>query len=192
MSSDTELPECWSRPSPAVNPVHYFQPTLFDDSDPEPETKPEDVLAELKVSTSDMERWHQNGWIIYRLHELSQFCHRDECEIRFIAPIARSGLSDSQINQLLKELRAPYAYGDDVAYHFKYGWVTPQHAFDFVSSNVDEWLDQLGEEEDFDRLAEIGNKIHGLLYSDVEEAQEEDDDEGDERPDTRSEDTTTH
>lgn len=161
MSSNIDLPDCWSRPFPVLKSSHV-QRLLFDDS--EDEVKAEALLAEIKVSTSDMERWHGNGWISYRLQDLDHLSEQEENEIRFIAPIARSGLSDFQIGQLLKELRAPYAYADDVAYNFKYGWVTPPPHYDIVSANVDGWLEQLAEEDDTERLLELGNKIYDLLH----------------------------
>ena len=110
-----------------------------------------------------MERWYLDRWISYQLKDIDHISEPHEKELRFISMIARSGLSDSQITQLLKQLERPYSYSDDVAYHFKYGWVTPSPASEFISSHLDDWLEQLAEEGDINRLSAIANKVDSLL-----------------------------
>jgi hypothetical protein len=151
------LPRHWERP----HQHDYLQRTLF--------SRPTlEALAEMKVSPDDLLRWHSMGWISFNLKETDVIEQPQEDEVRFVRNLARSGLSDAQINHLLQELPKPYSFYGEPAFHFEYGWIVPsvpsrEDPFDVVSENVDDWLEDLANDGKTARLEELASKINELL-----------------------------
>ena len=82
------------------------------------------ALAEAGVSCDDLKRWTEAGWLSGDLLQGRKYDNPQLLELAFIRDIARSGLSDAQINSLLAQLSKPYYYDSyTIAYSFLYGWV---------------------------------------------------------------------
>lgn len=82
------------------------------------------VLARGGVSIDEVERWRARGWISFDIREVHSLDEGRTCELWFVRNIARSGLSDIQIDSFLSELEKPYLYDPiRMAYSFVYGWV---------------------------------------------------------------------
>ena len=90
-----------------------------------------------------------------------------EWELSFVASMARSGLNDAQITELLSTLEQPYRYkSDSIAFSFEYGWVCPppeKEPFDVIEDAIDHWLESLAEEGQTQRLAALQHQIVELL-----------------------------
>jgi hypothetical protein len=149
------LPESWRRPHPETQPHLFGEPI-------------DDVLASTHVSRDNLRRWKESGWISFDVDELDELQVPLVWEIEFVRNVAQSGLSDAQINEFLLNLEKPYRFNPDfVAYHFIFGWVSPErHApDDVVDQHLDEWLDSLAENEDFNRLEQLQDRVASLLES---------------------------
>lgn len=89
------LPRNWERPHQDLQRTLFSRPTV-------------EALAEMKVSPDDLQRWHSMGWISFTPKETDVIEQPQENEVRFVRNLARSGLSDAQINHFLQELPKPY------------------------------------------------------------------------------------
>lgn len=106
-------------------------------------------MALAGVSIDEIERWRSLGWISFDVREIASLDSGGIAEITFVRNLARSGLSDLQINRLLSELPPPYRY-DPVrtAYSFALGWVRQPVPLDeltlgeFVEESLDIWVEQ--------------------------------------------------
>jgi hypothetical protein len=146
---DPELPKCWERPTSDL------QAYLFGDST-------EDVLATLKVSRDDVKRWKAKGWVSFNIDEMDSLDWAYSHEIEFVRDVARSGLLDAQIDSLLEPLPKPYRFSPhDTAYSFVFGWVVPARddPFEVIENNLDDWIGDLADRGDLDRLQQIADKI---------------------------------
>lgn len=118
----------------------------------------DELLAMAKVSLNDAERWHKRGWISFDASALDTLVEPLFSELCFIRNLARSGLSDRQIEQLLSELESPYRYRPTrTAYSFAFGWVQippmPQEedVDAFVQESMPEWIADKARLGEFDR-----------------------------------------
>lgn len=148
-NSNAELPECWSRPYPDS------QRTLFAEAT-------DQALAALKVSRDDVRRWQALGWISFDVDEMDCIDWPYISEIEFVRNIARSGLLDAQVSALVENLPKPFRFvRQEVAYHFIYGWVVPTRhdPYDVIEENLHEWIDDLAEREDVQRLTQLAARI---------------------------------
>jgi hypothetical protein len=142
-----------------------LQPQLFGES-------VEDVLASTHVSRDDLRRWKETGWISFDVDELVEVQMPLVWEIQFARNIARSGLSDAQINEFLLNLEKPFRFNPEfIAYHFAFGWVCPERydPDEVVGQHLDEWLDSSAEIEDFRRLEQLHARIALLLENNPDE-----------------------
>ena len=99
-----------------VEAVHGDQLSLF----PELTAK---TLANARVSYDEAERWRDLGWVSSDVAAFEQLLDNQVAELIFVRNIARSGLTDAQINALFAELPRPYEYrSDHTAYCFAIGW----------------------------------------------------------------------
>lgn len=163
----------WSRDQ--LTPRHsssFRQPTLF----------PVDVdtfSVEANVSADEMRRWHNLGWLSFDPADKPRFDEAEHCEVRFVAGLARSGLSDAWIKRLLEPLPKPYCYDPDATlYSFvQNAWVSlpPKPQFD-VARELDGYLRDLADNGEWDSLRAIRNTIDSLLDETIAEAEEEDSD----------------
>ena len=122
----------------------------------------DETLARVRVSLDDMTRWQQVGWLSYDAAALQTLEDDQIAEMVFIRDIARSGLPDTLITEMLGELERPYAYPPGTtAYSFAHGWV------EIVLPDVDEMIDQHLEnwvqakmvEGDEERLSAVSESI---------------------------------
>ena len=134
-------------------------------------TPVDEVLAKLQVSHNEAQRWFEIGWVSFDVGQGGEIELPLEYELRFITGLARSGMNDAMVNELLSSLVKPYCYNPDVvAYSFEHGWVSMAEdpvPFEIVEDNVDDWLFFLSEENDTDRLMQLRDSISERL-SDME------------------------
>ncbi len=144
-----KLLDCWARPFPDC------QPTLFQE-------EVEEVLAELRVTESDLRRWHRRGWISFEVDDMDKLDGPHCREIEFVRSVVSSGLGDELVSRLFEGLPKPYSFHPQyVAYNFLYGWVVPvrDDPFDVVDENVSDWIEQLGAENSLGRLEQLKSLI---------------------------------
>ena len=127
----------------------------------------DELLARLRVSRDDARRWNSLGWLSFDVDDQTELEPPLEWELEFIRSLARSGLNDAQVNELLETLEKPYRYRPEaIAYHFEYGWVSPppeSEPFDVVEGTLDEWLESLAEEGETNKLESLRDRIAKLL-----------------------------
>jgi len=159
-SKDDGLPPWFKRPESQSG----LQASLF------PEDV-HDVLARLKISSDDLARWHQYGWVSFGTNTADHLEPAQIDELVFVRDVVRSGLSDALLKMLFEQLPKPLAADPDrIAFSFTYGWVLPTLTSEpdldgYVEDNVDTWLEQLAEEGQIARLTELRDKIEELLAS---------------------------
>lgn len=169
---DPELPKCWERPWPEPE----LQACLFGD-DPT-----DQVLANLKVSRDEVKRWQEKSWVSFDIDETDTLDRFHSGELEFVRDVARSGLLDAQINALFASLPTPYRFSPEtLAYSFAYGWVVPSKdsPYELIEANVTDWLENLAEEHEIERLEKLSDTIArhlDAIRSEEEEEEEEDDD----------------
>ncbi len=164
--NDAEPTRAGDLPDGMRRPVQLYQRTLFPESI-------DDALARLHVSPDDVDRWHGWGWLSLGGEPLpSQLDEPQLCELEFVRDLARSGLSNAQVNEWTADLRKPFRYNPrDTACCFSLGWVhiglEPEEpdVVALVEENVDGWLRETADEGDFERLAEIAELIRELTES---------------------------
>lgn len=97
----------------------------------------DEMLAKARVSLDDMAHWQQAQWISYDVAALETLEYDQIAEMVFIRDLARSGLPDTLITEMLAELERPYAYPPaTTAYNFAHGWV------EVVFPDMDEMMEQ--------------------------------------------------
>ena len=148
-----DLPtEIWWRP------IQKTETTMF-------KSPVDTVLAECHVSRDDLRRWRESKWISFDVDSEIELDEPEYCEICFVRNLARSGLADAQIAELLDKLPKPYRYDPcRVAYHFGFGWVQPikiveKDPFDVVADTLVDWFDHLAADCEIDSLKAIRDQI---------------------------------
>lgn len=163
------LPNYWKRPVSGK----VIQCSLFTQST-------EEVLADLQVSKDDVRLWREKEWISFDVDSHAKLDEPLIWEIEFVRNIARSGLSDAQINHLLRNLPKPYRSNPSrMAYHLVYGWVLPEKEdpFDVIDENLDDWLINQADAENYSRLTKVAERIAELLEVNTEDENAEESDE---------------
>ena len=122
----------------------------------------DETLAKVRVSLDDMTRWQQIGWLSYETAALETLEDDQIAEMVFIRDIARSGLPDSLITEMLGDLERPYAYPPTTtAYSFAHGWV--EVAFpdmdEMMDQHLEDWVQEKVLQGDEERLAEASAHI---------------------------------
>lgn len=113
-------------------------------------SRPRDkLLAIARVSLDELGRWREKGWISFDATNLDKLAEPLVNEIVFIRNLARSGLTDEQIGQMLAELEPPYRIDPSrTAYSFAYGSVQPSPVLDdleiddFIRAHLRNWIDR--------------------------------------------------
>jgi hypothetical protein len=160
--SRERLPEWFMRPVSAG----AHQVTLFPD-------QLDEVLADLRISTDDLCRWHARGWVSFGPDFNEAVQPWDLNELRFVRDVVRSGLTDAQVAARLDELPRPMDFDPaTVAYSFSLGWVQaiPPYEPDvseFMDEHLDEWLQELSE-NDRDRLIELRERVNDIIATSEE------------------------
>ncbi len=124
----------------------------------------DDVLAKARVSIDDMARWQQLGWISYDVTALETLEDYQAAEMVFVRDLARSGLTDALITEMLGELPKPYAYSPSTtAYNFSYGWVEVvfPDMDEMMDRHLESWVQDKSLAGDEERLAEAS--VHLML-----------------------------
>ena len=126
----------------------------------------DELLAKAKVSLDELARWRTKGWLSFDAAELGELAEPLCSEVVFIRNLARSGLSDEQIGQLLSELEPPYSYQPTrTAYSFAFGWVQPPPVLDyrevdeFVQLHLQKWIDDKVLSGDVEMLKQLLSKL---------------------------------
>ena len=165
-----ELPPWFERPRPELT----RQLTLF-------AAAVSEILASLRVSTDELARWHNKGWMSFGPERTSELQPGDVGEIRFVRDVVRSGLTDAQIDRLFAELPRPMNFDPDaVAYSFSLGWVAAMppapeaDPIEVVDEHLDDWLADLDVDANQGRLIELRDRITTLLAP-IMESHEPDD-----------------
>ena len=130
-------------------------------------TPTDEVLARLRVSHDEAKRWLDRGWLSFNVEEVDELDPPCEFELQFIAELARSGLKDALVTDMLGSLQKPYRYNPYfIAYSFSQGWVSPirfRDSFEVVDENVERWLKSLAEKGETQRLIDLHEVIASLL-----------------------------
>lgn len=119
----------------------------------------DDALAQARVSVEDMAQWQALGWISYDVSTRQTLEYHELAEMLFIRNLARSGLSNAFISELLGELTTPYSYPPmTTAYSFALGWVEAviPDMDSLVKNHLESWAQEksiLGQEEELERAS---------------------------------------
>ena len=113
----------------------------------------DETLARARVSLDDVARWQEIGWLSFDAAMLETLEDDQTAELVFIRDVARSGLPNTLVTEMLGELERPYAYPSaTTAYSFAHGWV--EIAFpdmdEIIEQHLEEWAQERqinGEEE---------------------------------------------
>ncbi len=139
---ESKCPEWFERPSPKIDHERPRQMTLF-------RALLHNQLAVLRVSTDELLRWIDKGWVsdtCLTVKEVDLIDDPTLLEIEFVRDVVRSGFSDAQIECLFGELPKPYAYDPRcVTFSFRYGWVSPAFVREpepecVIDEHLDAWL----------------------------------------------------
>lgn len=172
--SQRNLPEWFARPQPEHESQ---QRSLF-------EVRLDHLLIRLGVSEDECRRWHDRGWISFdptpdMLVDETGGPHLNE--IVFVRDVVRCGLSDAQVEYMFGMLPKPYNFNpSSISFSFRYGWVevAPYPAAEtLIEDNLDDWLSELADAGDVDRLQELRDRIEDWLKEARENSAEEVDDE---------------
>lgn len=149
-------------PEGAIRPKQILQLTLFSENR-------NAFLATAKVSLDDLLRWHENGWLSFDARTMESLDQPLICEVLFLRDITRSGLSDAQIEDLLKGLSKPYRYDPNrLAYSFCHGWIEvfspPNIDMDeIMEERFEEWLEEKLLDDDAETVFQIQEVIAKAL-----------------------------
>lgn len=149
-----------AHPEPRRLDQHSLQQSLFFFT-----LSRDELAASLMVSCDEMTAWYKKDWLSFDPATMTDFGQPQQAEVAFITGLARSGLSDAYIDRLLSAgLEKPYCYDpNDTLFSFaEHRWVgipSPPHRDDLV----DEFLDELIEFEDWERLTQLQEKIAAAL-----------------------------
>lgn len=111
------------------------------------------MLAKARVSLEDMAQWQELGWISYDISTRQTLEGHEIAEMLFVRNLARSGLSNAFVSELLGELDKPYAYPPmTTVYSFALGWVEAiiPDMDSLVRNHLEGWAQEksiLGDEE---------------------------------------------
>jgi hypothetical protein len=161
----TDHMDRYEPPAPWQRPVQEKQLSLFPFA-------LDEYMAMLNVSRDDVRRWKALGWISFDVDALSDFHCPNAWELTFVRNLARSGLSDQQIDHFLGELRPPYSYNPlTTAYHFGHGWVQAPAPLDevdvlkVVEEYMDAWIKLQAETGNVDSLHNLMSKCFNATYA---------------------------
>jgi hypothetical protein len=117
------------------------------------------------VSYDEMAAWHQKNWLSFAPFTLSEFNEPERMEVLFLRGLARSGLSDAYIENLLRAgLQKPYCY-DPCETFYSFGdqcWISVPPEPD-PANITEEYIDELAELKEWDKLRELQKKVAVIL-----------------------------
>jgi len=130
----------------------------------------DEFVAGTSVSVDEMTVWHQKGWLSFAPENLAEYDEKERHEVLFMKGLIRSGLSDAMIERLLATLSKPYCY-DPVTTFYSFvedRWINLPPApdpFDVVLEHMDEYLEALVMDENWDDLRGLHEQIGEILES---------------------------
>ena len=144
------------------SPSNKVDPTLF------PFRILDKFLVTLEISNDELKRWFKRGWISFDTEKQKTFDEAEYLEVEFIKSLVQSGLSDEWIEKILLTLEKPYSYDIRwIAYSFsKKCWLQPpaeEEIEDFTEDDVNSYLYDLSESEEWEILEEFKETIDDLL-----------------------------
>ena len=112
------------------------------------------------VSVDEMVIWQRKGLLSFNPLMLCQYDEKEKIEVQFVIGLARSGLSDAMINRILSTLKNPYCYAPSSTFFsfVENSWISLPLEQDQVDTKGD-YLDELIEDEDWDALRALQDKI---------------------------------
>lgn len=124
------------------------------------------LLALAGISLDDAERWRARGWVSFDVRDVARLDHGRVFELCFVRDLARSGLSNVQIDVLLEELEPPYRYDPSrTAYSFRWGWVqlppmpTTEQMDAYVRRHLPAWIHSRAAEGEHELLGALREHI---------------------------------
>ena len=147
----------------SVDSLTAWQASLFTET-------MDDVLATLRVSSDELDRWHQRGWTSFGSDFAEELDEPHVNEIRFVRDVVRAGLNDAMVAALFSELPKPMNFDPlRVAYSFSLGWVQSvirkePDVYDLIETHLDDWLSQVAA-NDVDRLRLLRDRLDELIVS---------------------------
>lgn len=149
-------------PEALCRPCQERQATLFP-------TVLKELLKELGISRGELNEWNRRGWTVLS-DSKEKVDEPERFELAFLRDITRSGLRPDQVNLLLQSLEKPYAYNPQTTLlSFMHGWVQlapppdPSSPAEVIAEHLDDWLSELAENGDTERLAEIAQTATRLI-----------------------------
>jgi hypothetical protein len=143
-------------------PSQEHQMTLFP-------TTLKELLKELGLTRRELNEWNRRGWTVLT-DAKAKADEPERFELAFLRDITRSGLRPDQVNLLLQSLEKPYAYNPQtILLSFMHGWVQlapppdPPSPSEVIGEHLDEWLSELAESGEAERLAEIAQTVTRLI-----------------------------
>lgn len=116
----------------------------------------ESVLARIRVSPDELNRWHARGWISFAFVPMELSDHDDPkiWELQFVRDVVRSGMTDAQITQLFDRCPKPHSFDPDrTAFSFRYGLVQaippvePDEPDGVIENHLEEWIAKCDDKE---------------------------------------------
>ena len=111
-----------------------------------------------------MKRWHEKGWLSFEPASIEEYDEPQWVEVEFVKPIVRSGLSDDWIDTFLSKLEMPYCYNSRRTFYSfaDQAWKTIP-TIPEPEETVDEYLQGLADDENWDALLEMAERVNDLL-----------------------------
>jgi len=119
---------------------------------------------ETGVSRDEMSRWADKGWLSFEPASVEEYDEPQWGEVEFVKPVVRSGLSDEWIDTLLSKLESPFCYNSKRTFYSftDQSWKTVP-TIPEPEETVDEYLQGLADDEHWDALLDIAERVNGLL-----------------------------
>jgi hypothetical protein len=133
------------------------------------------VAKELGVRVEDFESWRRLGWIAFDAGEHAQLTASQAGELELVWRLIRSGLSNRCIRELLSRIPEPASFeAGRMVFSPRHGWVrvAPRDAhdpMDVVGDHVDDWIERLADEGEYEELARVRDRIDELLASGLQD-----------------------
>lgn len=128
----------------------------------------EETLNELSISIATATQLFEDGYLSLDPSKRTELNEFDYQELRFISSLFNSELSLESVKTLLSKLEKPYYYDiSKVYFNFK------NKEWEMIpvpeEPSAEDLIEGLIEEEDFDRLIEMGDRIQYFLEQNLPE-----------------------
>ena len=129
---------------------------------------PREVCDTLNLNWWAAAKLHQDGWLSFDPHTLTQLEENQEAELLLVGSLVAAGCDSAMLERLLHGLRKPYHYRPGRIY---LDWFTGQWRLIPIAKELDyetsfqDWLAQLAEEKDVAKLSEMAEEIENTIKS---------------------------